>query len=130
MDKFTIYSADGSSYFIRPTPTVTTVTASPNPATAGHTVTRAATITPATATGVGAPLGRPHQRRRSGTVSGSTASTTTSFAAAGTEALTATYSPTGNVAASSGPLSLPVNAAPAGFRQRHLPSAKMCPRFR
>jgi hypothetical protein len=101
MDKFIIYSANGSSYFIPPTPTVTL----------------AATITPATATGVAAPLGRPHQLRRSGTVSGATASTTTSFAAAGMEALTATYTQTGNVAASSGPLSLPVNAEPAGFRQ-------------
>jgi hypothetical protein len=95
-----------------PTATTTTLTASPNPATAGQTVTLTATVAPATATGSvqfsvgGTAIGTPVN------VSGGVASTTTSFAAAGTEALSAAYTPTGSFSASSGPLSLTVNAAP------------------
>ena len=115
-DTFVTIDAAGANYTITntgpPTATTTTLTASPNPATAGQTVTLTATVAPATATGSvqfsvgGTAIGGPV------TVSGGTATTTTSFAAAGTEALSAAYTPTGNFSASSGPLSLPVNAAP------------------
>jgi hypothetical protein len=115
-DTFVVIPTGGATYTITntgpPTATTTTLTASPNPATAGQTVTLTATVAPAAATGSvqfsvgGTAIGTPV------TVSGGVATTTTTFAAAGTEALAAAYTPTGNFSASSGTLSLTVNAAP------------------
>jgi len=115
-DTFVTISADGSTYSVSssgpPTATTTTLTASPNPATAGQTVTLTATLTPASATGSvqfsvgGTAIGSP------ATVTGGVATTTTTFAAAGTEALSAVYTPTGNFTGSTGNLSLTVGAAP------------------
>jgi hypothetical protein len=116
-DTFVTFSADGSTYQITssgpPTSTTTTLTASPNPATAGQVVTLTATVTPAGATGSvqfsvgGTAIGTPVSLNSSGA-----ATTTTTFAAQGTESLSAAYTPTGNFTASSGTLSLPVGAAP------------------
>ena len=116
MDTFVTIDAAGTTYTETnsgpPSSTTTTLTASPNPATVGQTVTLTATVAPSNATGSvqfsvgGTAIGTPV------TVSGGVATTTTTFAAAGTEALSAAYTPTGNFSASSGPLSLPVNAAP------------------
>jgi hypothetical protein len=115
-DTFVTIDAAGANYTIGssgpPTATTTTLTVSPSPATAGQTVTLTATVSPASATGSvqfsvgGTAIGGPV------TVSGGTATTTTSFAAAGTEALSAAYQPTGSFSASGGNFSLTVNAAP------------------
>jgi hypothetical protein len=115
-DTFVTIDAAGANYTTSatgpPSSTTTTLTASPNPATVGQTVTLTATITPAGATGSvqfsvgGTAIGTPV------TVSGGVATTTTTFAAAGTEALAAAYTPTGSFSASSGTFSLTVNAAP------------------
>jgi hypothetical protein len=92
------------------TPTTTTLTASPSPANTGQTVTLTATEAPATAGSVdfkngAADLG-------SVAVNGSgVATTTTSFAAAGTENLTATFTPTdtADFSGSTGNATLTVN---------------------
>jgi hypothetical protein len=117
-DTFVTIDAGNTTYTMTnvgpPTATTTTLTASPNPATAGQTVTLTATIAPASATGtvqfsVGTTaIGTP------ATVTNGVATTTTTFAAAGTNALSAAYTPaTGaNFTGSSGTLSLTVNAAP------------------
>jgi hypothetical protein len=116
MDTFVTIDAAGTTYTETnsgpPSSTTTTLTASPNPATVGQTVTLTATVAPSNATGSvqfsvgGTAIGTPV------TVSGGVATTTTTFAAAGTEALAAAYTATGNFTGSSGTLSLPVQAAP------------------
>jgi hypothetical protein len=90
------------------------LTASPNPAVAGQSVTLTATASVAGATGTvqfengGTDINGP------ATISGGVATTSTTFAAAGTETLTAVYTPTGSfTAGTGGSLSLPVGAAPA-----------------
>ena len=115
-DTFVTIDAAGANYSISSSGpaqgTTTTLTASPNPATVGQTVTLRATVAPSNATGSvqfsvgGTAIGTPV------TVSGGVATTTTTFAAAGTEALAAAYTATGNFTGSSGTLSLPVQAAP------------------
>jgi len=115
-DTFVTIDAAGTTYTETnsgpPTATTTTLTASPSPATAGQTVTLTATIAPASATGSvqfsvgGTAIGGP------ATVTGGVATTTTTFAAAGTEALSAVYTPTGNFTGSTGTFSLTVGAAP------------------
>ena len=116
MDTFVQIPPAGGTYQVvsgTATPTTTNLVVSPNPATAGQTVTLTATVSPSSATGSvqfstgGTAIGTPVTLNSSGV-----ATTTTTFAAAGTEALSAAYTPTGNFSASSGPLSLPVNAAP------------------
>jgi hypothetical protein len=97
---FVTISADGSTYTETnagpPTATTTTLAASPTTASAGQSVTLTATVAPSSATGSvqfsvgGTAIGGP------ATVTGGVATTTTSFAAAGTEALSAVYTPTGN----------------------------------
>jgi len=87
----------------------------PNPPTAGQAVNLTATVTDGggTPTGSvqfsvgGSAIGSPVPLNSAGV-----ATTTTTFAAAGTESLLAAYSPTGNFPISSGALSLPVTAAP------------------
>jgi hypothetical protein len=98
---------------------------SPNPATAGQTVTLTATVSPSSATGSvqfstgGTAIGTPQ------TVSGGVASMTTQAGAAGTEAFTAAFTPTGNFGASSGNFSLTVN--PAGALSGVIPLAVQVP---
>jgi hypothetical protein len=96
-------------------PTETVLTASPNPAAAGQAVTLTATVTDGGSTPTGSvqfsvggtAIGSPVPLNSSGV-----ATTTTTFTAAGTESLSAAYTPAGNFSSSSGTLSLPVNAAP------------------
>jgi Bacterial Ig-like domain (group 3) len=90
------------------------LTANPNPATAGQSVTLTATASVAGATGTvqfennGTDINGP------ATISGGVATTSTTFAAAATENLTAVYTPTGSfTAGTGGSLSLVVGAAPA-----------------
>lgn len=100
--------------------TATTLTASPNPATAGQAVTLTATVKPAT--GSTMPTGSV-QFESGGTAVGSSvavdssgvATTTTTFAAAGTDALSAVFTPADATAfkGSAASLSLTVNPAPA-----------------
>jgi len=108
MDIFITYSADGSTYTTNSTGpvqavnTTTTLTASPNPATTGQTVTRTATEVAADSThpagsvqfmaGATA-IGTPVAVDATGV-----ATTTTSFAAAGTQALSAVFTPTSTTA--------------------------------
>ena len=122
-DTFLSISADGSTFTQvsppagPPTSVSVALTASPNPAIGGQPVTLTATVTPASATGTiqfennGTDINGP------ATISGGTATTSTSFSGittATTETLTAVYSATGNFAATTpGSLSLPVNPAPA-----------------
>jgi hypothetical protein len=97
-----------------------TLTASPNPATVGHAVTLTGTVTPATrttrptgsvqfevgATAIGSPVA---------VDSSGKATTTTTFAAAGTDALSAVFTPTNPTAfkGSAATLSLTVNPPPS-----------------
>jgi len=117
-DNFVSVSADGSTYQIVSGPansTTTTLTASPNPATVGQTVTLTATVTDGGSTPTGSvqfstggtAIGSPVPLNASGV-----ASTTTTFAATGTVSLSAVYNPTGTFSGSTGNLSLPVNVAP------------------
>ena len=117
-DTFVSISADGSTYQVVSGPsnnTTTTLTASPNPATVGQTVTLTATVTDGGSTPTGSvqfsvggtAIGSPVPLNGSGV-----ASTTTTFAATGTESLSAVYTPTGAFSGSTGNLSLPVNTAP------------------
>lgn len=97
-----------------------TLTASPNPATVGHAVTLTATVTPAT--GTTRPTGSV-QFEVGGTAIGSPvavdssgkATTTTTFAAAGTDALSAVFTPANARAfkGSAATLSLTVNPPPS-----------------
>jgi len=128
MDTFVSISADGSTYQVvsgTSTPTTTNLVVSPNPATAGQTVTLTATVSPSNATGSvqfstgGTAIGTPQ------TVSGGVASMTTQAGAAGTEAFTAAFTPTGNFGASSGNFSLTVN--PAGALTGVIPLAVQVP---
>jgi hypothetical protein len=122
-DTFLSISTDGSTFTQvppssgAPTSVSVALTASPNPAIGGQPVTLTATVTPAAATGTiqfennGTDINGP------ATISGGTATTSTSFSGittATTETLTAVYTATGNFAATTpGSLSLPVNPAPA-----------------
>jgi len=128
MDTFVSISADGSTYQVvsgTTTPTTTNLVVSPNPATAGQTVTLTATVSPSNATGSvqfstgGTAVGTPQ------TVSGGVASMTTQAGAAGTEAFSAAFTPTGNFGASSGNFSLTVN--PAGTNSGVIPLAVQVP---
>jgi hypothetical protein len=119
-DTFVTIDAAGANYSISasgpPNSTTTTLTASPNPAVAGQTVTLTATVTDGGSTPTGSvqfsvggtAINTPVTLNGSGV-----ATTTTSFAAPGTESLLATYTPTGSFTGSSGPLSLTVNTPPA-----------------
>jgi hypothetical protein len=116
---FVTISADGSTYTETnnvssgPVTTTTTLTASPSPATVGSTVTLQATVSPSNAVGTvqfevgGTAINSPV------TVSGGVATTTTTFAAAGTEALSAVFTPTDTTAftTSTGNASLTVTTA-------------------
>jgi hypothetical protein len=91
-----------------------TLTASPNPATAGQSVTLTATASVSGATGTVQFENNGTNINGPATISGGTATTSTTFAAAATENLTAVYTPTGSfTAGSAGALSLVVNPAPA-----------------
>ena len=101
MDLFINYSADGSTYStntFQPLSTTTTLSGSPDPATVGQTVTLTATETAADGThpagsvqfqAGGSTIGAPVAVNASGV-----ASTTTTFAAAGTQSLSAVFTPT------------------------------------
>lgn len=101
---FVTLSADGSSYTTSASgpagavATTTTLTASPNPATVGNTVTLTATVKAADNTNPAGSVQFEANGTNIGTpvaVSGSgAASTTTSFAAAGPESLSAVFTPT------------------------------------
>ena len=101
-----------------PVPTTTVLTASPNPAVAGAAVTLTATVTAADGTSPagsvqfladGTDIGSPVA------VSSGSASTTTTFADPGTQALLAVFSPaSATYAASSGELSLVVTTGQGG----------------
>jgi hypothetical protein len=118
-DTFVTIDAAGANYTVSasgpPSSTTTVLTASPNPATAGQTVTLTATVTDGGSTPTGSvqfsvggtAIGTPVTLNSSGV-----ATTTTTFAAAGTESLSAAYTPTGTFTGSSGTFSLPVNTAP------------------
>lgn len=121
MDTFVNISADGSTYTETsnsgPTATTTTLSASPSPATVGQTVTLTATVTASSGTPAGTV-----QFEVGGTAIGSpvsvasgVASTTTSFSAAGTEALSAMFTPTDSTAfgSSTGNFSLTVQTPAA-----------------
>jgi hypothetical protein len=120
---FVTISADGSTFTISETPpagpasTTTSLVASPSPATVGQTVTLTATV----ADGGSTPTGTV-QFEVGGTAIGSPvtlatgiATTTTTFAAPGTEALSAVYTPADPNAfsASTGNASLTVQSASA-----------------
>jgi hypothetical protein len=111
----------GAAQCAAATGTVTTLTASPNPATTSQAVTLTAAVTPATGTGTltgtvqfevgGTEIGPPVTVDSSGV-----ATTATTFPAPGTETLLAVFTPTGqtgsaNFTASSGTLSLTVSQA-------------------
>jgi hypothetical protein len=116
-DTFVTIDAAGANYSTGtssgPAATTTTLTASPSPATVGQTVTLTAHVTDggSTPTGTvqfsvgGTAIGSPVS------TSGGNASTTTTFAAAGTEALSAAFTPTDSTAfgGSTGTFSLTVN---------------------
>jgi alpha-tubulin suppressor-like RCC1 family protein len=101
-----------------PVATTTTLTASPDPVAAGATVTLSAAVAAADGTnpagsvqfqaggtGIGSPVA----------VTGGSASIATTFSAAGTEALSATFTPTSTkYATSTGELSLTVTGASSG----------------
>jgi len=118
MNTFVTYSADGTTYTTSntqpATTTTTTLTAAPSPATTGQTVTLTATEVAADTThpagqvqfmnGATA-IGTPVAVNASGV-----ATTTTSFATAGTEALSAVFTPTStSFSGSTGTFSLTVN---------------------
>jgi hypothetical protein len=116
---FITISSDASTYVANqtqssgPVATTTTLTASPSPAQVNQTVTLTATVTPSDAAGTvqfevgGTAINGPV------TVANGQASTTTTFGAAGSEALTAAFTPTSSAAfgASSGTASLSVTTA-------------------
>jgi hypothetical protein len=121
MDTFLTLSADGSSYSTSSSPpsatsTTTTLTASPNPATTGQTVTLSATESASDSTNPagsvqfevgGTAIGSPVAVNSSGV-----ATTTTTFASAGTQALSAVFTPTStSYASSTGTFSETVNVA-------------------
>jgi hypothetical protein len=119
-DVFVQLSSDDSTFQVvsppagPPANVTVALTASPNPAVAGQPVTLTATVTPAAATGTIQFENNGTNINGAATISGGTATTSTSFAAAATENLTAVYTPTGNFAATNpGALSLTVNPAPA-----------------
>jgi hypothetical protein len=124
MDTFITFNAAGTQYTTSATPpsgpisTTTTLTASPSPAYVGQTVTLTATV----AGGSPAPTGTVTFESGGTTIgtgpvtlASGVATTTTTFAATGTESLSAVYTPaTGtSFTASTGTASLTVNAAPA-----------------
>jgi Bacterial Ig-like domain (group 3) len=131
-DTFVTISADGTSYTTGnssgPQSVTVSLTASPNPATVGQSVTLTAHVTPAGATGT-------IQFEDNGTninsavnISGGVATTSFTPSAVNTagEALTAVYNPTGAFTASGpGTLSLPINAAAANSGQ--IPLAVIVP---
>jgi hypothetical protein len=122
-DTFVTISSDGSTYSIGsssgPASTTTSLTASPSPAQVGQTVTLTATVSPSSAAGTvqfevgGTAIGSP------ATVTGGVASTTTTFAAAGAEDLSAVFTPTDSTAfgSSTGTASLTVSTAPPNSGQ-------------
>jgi|HubBroStandDraft_1064217.scaffolds.fasta_scaffold87498_2 Bacterial Ig-like domain (group 3) len=124
MSTYLTISADGTTYSTSATPppppsataTTTTLTAAPNPATVGATVTLTADTSAADSTN---PAGSV-QFESGGTAIGSpvavsgtgVATTTTTFAAAGTESLSAVFTPTSTTyATSTGTYSETVNVA-------------------
>jgi Bacterial Ig-like domain (group 3) len=120
-DTYITYSADGTTYTETNTPptgpinTTTTLTAS-SPAFAGQNVTLTATVAPATATGtVTFENGGTVVGTGPAAVTNGSASVTTQFATAGTESLTAVYTPTTGTEfqPSNGTLSLNVTTPPA-----------------
>jgi hypothetical protein len=123
MDTFITFNAAGTSYTTSasapsgPITTTTTLTASPSPAYVGQTVTLTATV-------AGSPTPTGTVTFESGgttigtgpvTLANGVATTTTTFAATGTESLSAVYTPTSGTSftTSTGTASLTVNAAPA-----------------
>jgi hypothetical protein len=122
-DTFVTISSDGSTYSIGsssgPASTTTSLTASPSPAQVGQTVTLTATVSPSSAAGTvqfevgGTAIGSP------ATVTSGVASTTTTFAAAGAEDLSAVFTPTDSTAfgSSTGTASLTVSTAPPNSGQ-------------
>jgi len=123
MDTFITISADGSSYTTSssapsgPAATTTTLTASPSPATVGQTVTLTATVAGGSTTPTGTV-----QFENGGTaintpvtLANGVATTTTTFAAAGAESLSAVYTPADATvdSVSTGTASLTVNAVQA-----------------
>lgn len=121
MDTFITVSADGTTYTTSgtapsgPVSTTTTLTAS-SPAYAGQNVTLTATVAPATSTGTVVFMnGATAINSTPATVTGGVATTTTQFAAAGPESLTAVYTPTtgSSFVTSTGALSLTVTTPPA-----------------
>jgi hypothetical protein len=101
-DIFVTYSADGSTFTISNTPpsgpanTTVVVTATPNPAQVGSTVTLNATVTASTGTPAGTVQFQVGGTAVGGAVtlnSAGTASTTTTFTAAGPQSVTAVYTP-------------------------------------
>ena len=121
MDTFITVSADGTTYTTSgtapsgPVSTTTTLTAS-SPAYAGQNVTLTATVAPATATGTVVFMnGATAINTTPATVTNGVATTTTQFASAGTESLTAVYTPTSgsNFVTSTGALSLNVTTPAA-----------------
>jgi hypothetical protein len=102
-ETFVTISADGATYAITnspqtPTATTTTLAASPSPAPVGQTVTLTATEAPAAAGSVqfedgGTSIGSPVAVNASGQ-----ATTTTTFASAGTRNLSAVFTPTNTTA--------------------------------
>jgi hypothetical protein len=123
-DTYVTISANGSTYresnHGAPSPPATNghrratieLAASPDPAFIGQVVTLTAHVMPSWASGSvqfsvgGTAIGSPVS------VSDGWAATTTSFTAAGTQALSAVYTPTGNFRGSTAGLDLTVNAAP------------------
>jgi len=121
MDTFLTVSQDGTTYTTSgtapsgPVATTTTLTAS-SPAFAGENVTLTATVSPANATGTVVFMnGATAINSTPATVTGGVATTTTQFATAGAESLTAVYTPTTGTSfvTSTGSLSLTVSPPPA-----------------
>jgi Bacterial Ig-like domain (group 3) len=121
MSTFLTISADGTTYSTSASPpagtaTTTTLTASPNPATTGQTVTLTANTSAADGTN---PAGSVQFESGSTAIgsavavsAGGVATTTTTFAAAGTESLSAVFTPTSNsYESSTGTYSETVNVA-------------------
>jgi len=120
-DEWITFSADGSSYTTAATPpatpgTATVLTATPATATAGSPETLTATVSDVdgtTAAGSVAFLNGTNTIGTSNTING-VATIQTTFAAAGSESLSAVYTPTNTAYNSStGDLTLTVQAAPA-----------------
>jgi hypothetical protein len=124
MDTWVTYSADGNTYTETNTPpsgpvnTTTALTASPNPATVGQAVTLTATVSSGSTSPAGSvqfevggtAIGSPVAVSSSGV-----ATTTTTFGAAGSEALSAVFTPTSSSSfnASTGTFTETVNTASA-----------------